>query len=685
MGNIKSLLKLENVLSYIKSITSAGSVCFRDEKRCEKLNIFYILFLTVLVIAKMMLMANEEIMAYCLPHDDLWQIIAAGNMYWGDAYNTRSLFHLPIYPLFIGIVKMLGIPLRIAMDAAYCGASVFLLIALRRIGINYIICAIIGLAVMFNPASFLLPNRCGAEIFLAPLIMSAVAATILCFNYREKINIIDVLYSSFFWALAWNTRKESIVILGLFFVCIIFLGIVDFKLGYKKIIYRAFFIFIVPLIACGILSTAIKIVNKLNWGLYAKSIITAPGYTNAFKELQKISPKQHVDYVPITSDMRFIAYENSPSFRKLKPHLEGGVGRGWASCAGELEKGKPLEIQAGWVYWCFYDCAVAAGVANTATACDEFWSNVASELRAARLADNYESRPIYIAFIDPDIKAWINRVPESATRIYKLFWHPLTTYNRTTGDAEGSFTAHLFDKQANRRTYLIPSIKVGVEGWVTSSTGEIVNVSLEDDANRTHGNSQLYIRPDVDKIKNTGFRVKSNSIQSREELMDCYLCFTFLDKTKCTKRLKDIKIGCTLLKQNGKTITIGLDRVDFDRTTFGTWKTEVEIEKVYLYMTRNLSYLIIPCLILILLGLLFTQKSFGDTSIFCIFIMAVLICIRLVIFILLDATSWNGAQPRYIYPVMALYNTFLILVVWESLNSIYMIIKKIKTKLGMGK
>ena len=635
---------------------------------------YYYIALFILFVIKMLLVANEEILAFYLPHDDLWQIMASKRLFWGGGYRTDSLFHFPVYPIFIEMIRVTGIPLRLATDLIYCCSSLFLLITFEKIKIPIKICLLLAIAILFQPGSFQLPNRCGAEILLTPLMMGAVATAISCFYNREKLTIWLISFNSILWALAWNTRKESVIILSVFAVCAAFLYLSDYKLGIKKISYRIFVIIGIPLLACLLLATAFKAVNYILWGGFTSSVITSSAYVDAFKELQRIKPKEYIAYTPITNEARKIAYANSPAFKKLKPYIEGRLGKTWANYGSirfYAQKGiniKDHEIAAGWVYWCLYDCVIMAGYGKTINDTNTFWRQVETELKKARIAKKYKSRMVLIPFIDPEIEYWIDRIPNSTERVFNTFISPSVPGRMTQDPVANEAVGDKYDRQANRRTYLIRMNKVFLSGWVTSSNKPISMVSIKNRNNKTVYKNILFIRKDIDLKKNTGFVLSSHLIKSKDDWLNCSFVLNFSDGETYGIKIKELKIGCQVINYKNSRVVIGIDQKDFKKTTFQTWRTQAKLEKYYLKTTKFLSYAILPGLLLFVL-VACIKRSIPHLG-FVLLILGTLIASRLSLFAILDATSWNGTQPRYIYPVMALYNVFLVLILWQGVVAV---------------
>jgi hypothetical protein len=628
-----------------------------------------VLGIGLLIVLKMMLMANEEIIAFYLPHDDLWQMLASKIFYWGGSYRSNRLFHFPIYPIFVELVNVTGIPLRVATDLVQCGCAAFLTIAFFKSGIPAFICFIADAVMLFHPASFQLPNRCGPEVLLTPLMMGAIGAAILWFIGRDKKGSVGrAIRSGIWWALVWNVRKESFIVVVIFAICGIYIFLLDHKsAGFKNAARRVLIGMGIPLLLCIIVAASFKTLNKIRWGLYSSSIITSSGFTSAFNELQRIKPEKYIGYTPITSDVRQKAYMVSPMLSKLKPYFEGEIGRGWSSFANEFYRQKQikvdgLEIAAGWIYWALQDAANAAGYNKNPTDNNNFWLKVADELKAARKSGKYSTRPVLVTFIDPDIKYWFPRVPASIARIAERFILPAVPDRPLQDMNINDIIGDKFDRQANRRAYLIPCKKGRIQGWIKTDSGDITNVQLITSAGKIVSIAYLSMRLDIDRGRPTGFTLKTYEVCSKEEWANCNLLVNFSGGTQTTFRISDLKPIDDGKNAGQPKCTLAVDYCKYKDVKYPNWKIEQFLEKYYLALTRFASYLIVPALLLITV-LMIAKRHFPNGAFILLLLMSA-IAARGMLFVLLDATSWDGNQPRYLYPVMPLYNALLVVAFW---------------------
>lgn len=385
----------------------------------------------LLLIGKLFLSSADDMVGTYSPHDDLWQVWAAERWYWGAHYGVNHLYRLPIYPLFVKLVSITGMPLRFVIEFFYSFSCLFFCATLYRVGVKKVVVGTLALCTVFQPYSFQLLNYFKPEVFLAPLIMLGLSYTIRWWLMREEQNTLrPALFAALFWALAWNTRAESTALLPLFFVLGAMVFVVDYSAGWLLCGKRLCLGVILPLVVSIFLNLTICTINYLNWGLFADSVLTAPGYVAAYKALQAIEVPQKIPYVPITHEAVKKAYDVSPTFALLKPQLEGNVGQGWAHVSKQWTDDKgigpldPLEIAGGWFFWALYSAVTDAGYGVKPEQADLFLRHVAQEINIAFKQEKIPKRFVLFAMVDPNISGWLPRYWQSVKAVYGVFMPP---------------------------------------------------------------------------------------------------------------------------------------------------------------------------------------------------------------------------------------------------------------------
>lgn len=623
-------------------------------------------WLILLIVIKLVLSSHEEMRGIFAPHDDFWQVSAAARSYWEGAYGPKHLYRLPVYPLFIKLVCATGIPLRLVMELAYCAGVSCLTLALWRIGVPSAVTGLAAAAAILHPASFQVPNRFCAEILLAPLLMFAFAGSLKWWTVRQRRSSWKwACLAALFWALAWNIRTESVVLLPIFGILALCLWAVDHSEGWKCTLSRIAMGVGLPLLACVVLATAIKFENNRRWGLYANSAVTAPGFQSMFKALQKIRPTHPIDYMPVTVEARRYAYEVSPSFRKLEPQLESGQAEVWAKATKQWTDKKglgpldPHEISAGWFYWALYEAAVETGYRTSPAEADLYFAQVAKEINAALADGRLNGRFVPIAMIDPDFSRWAPRLGASLKAVYRACIAP-------AGDVRECLNspflppkyADLFDGLANRRAALIQLGPGVVSGWIQSPQDNIASLGLRfADGSPVSASLSTAPRQDVGPTA-LGFHF-SVPLELKKKWKTINLVASLKNGGVVEWPIYDLRDGGKVEHQDSgsQSLTLFCDQIKPPAPS-AMWHAQSQWERAYFTVVRWIQW---PALAGIVLALLRGRKT---PEFPVVALLASAVVARLGLFAILDATAWPGDEPRYLFAVVPLLAILWILGVW---------------------
>jgi hypothetical protein len=82
--------------------------------------------LMALVLTRLYLTGDRDIIARDNPHDQYWYIKTALHLFSGGRYDQMALAHLPVYAGWLFTGHQLGIPGRLMIDSGWILASVYL-------------------------------------------------------------------------------------------------------------------------------------------------------------------------------------------------------------------------------------------------------------------------------------------------------------------------------------------------------------------------------------------------------------------------------------------------------------------------------------------------------------------------------------------------------------------------------
>ncbi|MFN2508434.1 MAG: hypothetical protein ABR589_06640 [Chthoniobacterales bacterium] len=394
---------------------------------------------------KLWLVHGEDIYGSATWFDALWYLRSARSWYWGEPYSWAAFIRPAAYPLWIALVHAAGISLRFAAEVLYLSGYVVLIIALRRAGASVALCLTIYALAILHPASFIMNGYTMADTFYGAVLPLVVGGLILTLLTRRKLH---TLWTGIVLAVLWNTREESVLVLCIFaaFAALAFMRARSAGENWLRVI---------PPVAvmCGVAAAlifALYAANARTFGSYARSAMSAPSFVSAYKALLSIRPAEVKRFVPVTRATRRLAYEASPSFAKLRPHLEGEVGRRWEVNTFQ-SYGIPEEISAGLMVWALRNAADAAGQHASPGKAERFYKRMTREIDRATRDGKVPRRPVWAGPLDPAAMRWLPYVPQSFARMSGFFfavYQPLARHDDPILTAE---ERSLYSEMTGRR------------------------------------------------------------------------------------------------------------------------------------------------------------------------------------------------------------------------------------------
>lgn len=401
-----------------------------------------------LILGKLWLVRTEEIYGSATEHDALWFLNAAKHWYWGSEYSWTAFVRPPAYPLFIAVMHLAHIPLRIGIELMQAAGYLALVAGLRRAGVPRPVCLICYAAMIFHPGSYQLNSFTMADNFYAALLPLALGGLLLTlFTGR----LWHAAWTGIALAVLWNTREESILVppmIAVFLLLALYRQRPDSRTWKPAMRYwlKPAGAMVGMLLA---LNLAVNAANYRTFGSFSKSELTESNFRAAFKSLLRIKPERDHRFVSVSNDALQKAYSVSPTFARLKPQLEGELGRNFkvpAVSALGLE-----EIGAPWFLWALRGTASTQGVHESAAAARRFYRDVAHEINRACEEGRVSSRFVLSSLLDPGAVTHIREMPQSSLRIAALF---LLQYHTMEGRDDDLLTESqrvLYDEMTHRR------------------------------------------------------------------------------------------------------------------------------------------------------------------------------------------------------------------------------------------
>jgi len=608
----------------------------------------WFIIIVALSIIKLMLVGNNNIIALNAPHDDFWYIQTAFDKVWaGDEYNNMSFIHLQLYAVWLKGISLFNIPTRLAIEFSWLTACLYLSYSFVRLGVNKWLAILLFAFLCFHPYSIGFFDRSLAETLLAVVMTLVLAGAIELWNthradgaLRRRFALVSYVLG---FAIAYHLRKEGIVMLVplVALVAIIVVWNAQVLVGSSR--RRLLTVLVLaPVLSTIVVGAALAGANYAKWGVYARYELAASGYKKLMSALNKIDVGRTPHQVTVTQSMLELAYKESDTFRELKPHMEGPAGNMWYSISNHYT-GITEGIGNGWFYWALRDVAASAGWHKSAEKAQQKYLQAATELDTALADGRLPRRELAISsFIDPDYGKWLPELPQSVSKITQLVIDPQPRYLDLPRDNASESQLDQVVQITGPRKQPSGVLRVsGVKGWINMPEGTQVGLG---DSNKTYVWHTLAApqRPDVKGAY--GFELSINDANYPSELhvvsIDNHVVRVPLSE------LKEMKASRFEGAFNG---IIGVDRLEYSQETYVSMILD-GIFPIYQW----LSYVLCVAVLAVYL-LAFTRKPMSLLYITILTLLLVTLASRIAVFSILDASSWNGVQARYMFPYISVF------------------------------
>lgn len=372
--------------------------------------------LATVVLLKLWLVRGEEIVGSATQYDALWYVRSASHWYWGTTYDWVAFIRPCAYPLWIALMRLLHIPLRLAIELLQMGGALTLVFALRTLGVNRSACLVSFALICFHPIGYQQNDYTMSDTYYAGMLWFILGGLLLTLSRRS---FWSALGTGIAIAVLWNTREEGILLLAL-----VALGTILFfvtKVGDGNSINPSWPRRILPIVL--LWATAILLIiatytaNDFVFRSFARSEMTAPVFQSLYHSLLRIEPAESKSYAPITTETLHRAFAVSPTFAKLRAPLEGPIGESWR-VETYRRTGTPGEIGAGWIVWATRQAAAVEGFFSSPGTARRFSTKASQEINRACDDGRLATRFALDGFLDPFTQSGaVGRLPASALRV----------------------------------------------------------------------------------------------------------------------------------------------------------------------------------------------------------------------------------------------------------------------------
>lgn len=368
----------------------------------------------------------------------------------------------------------------------------------------------------------------------------------------------------------------------------------------------------------------------------------------------------------------------SPAFRTLRPHLEGPLGQGWQSHTLRI-LGIRGETAAGWMIFALRDAAIHAGHRAPSDR-EALFRRIRKEIHEACGDGRLRCRRVLSQVLDPDPGNYAGHMPASVLRVSRWFAAPSSVFAGAEGEQPVSPSIReLFDRMANRRAALVGNVRVWfhVRGWAFHAGDPLTSVVARDRATGSvvQATAAFHPRPDVRKALGedvplqSGFRI-AIPVRSRRQPPSLHLV-TRSGREFGVPYERRLEMSRPLRERDADAppgLRYAIGAVEQTVVT-RTWTDEAKtaVARVHGPVVFILTTLALAALVVLALGVArpgarhpLPAPTAPGTAIadplllIAVFVIAI-VALRVALYAVLDASAWPSAQPRYLWPAVALY------------------------------
>lgn len=400
-----------------KYISRSFKKIFLPESTSNHSHTFPAYIYIIIILIKLVLVSVQQMSALTNTGHDCSLFIklaySLSNGDWLGSYNLLTLIKGFGYPLFISITNYFGIPLFLAEHLLYAFAVLLLVKALSPLIVNQGWRFALFVILMFNPAatSSIVTTimREGFFYTLSLIVVAGFTGMYLRRKNKPKYLFCWGILTGIALFIYDNTREEGLILLPFLIILSILtlIPLIRKSERRKKIICTSMILLPYMILIVG--NTALASVNYITYGSFIRNEIRSKAFSDAYSALTKIDTDCWIINVPVPKEARLKAYEISPTFSKLKEHLEN-ENNYWTKWG----RGTKGEIKGGWFMWAFRAAANVEGYHQTLPKSQNFYRLVAKEINTAFEEGKLKKKKKISLFVF----SWDNRLIKPV--LYKL-------------------------------------------------------------------------------------------------------------------------------------------------------------------------------------------------------------------------------------------------------------------------
>ena len=312
--------------------------------------------------------------------------LAGKSTLWLGEYSQTTLVKAPLFAIFLVVVNLSGIPLHVVEFLLLILLAVLLIKAIEPVFPTS--CFDKAIIVFITICCPYLPDH--VRLLRDVLAFTLIGYSLVCWigllsraGLSGRRQEIWSALSGLFVALYYLCREEGAWLLIPAFLVVGFTSIVALKK--RRFLQSA----LVPTIFLSAFFAPVVLVCALNYQSYGAFVTTdrrAPEFTNAFKLMASLEPKNARRFVPMPEATRKKVYPFSSALAKLEPYLEGKQGDATATNPGHIALNEAQlgdrEFFVSYFEFALREAVWASG-ARTFQDQENFWKSVTEQIEAA--------------------------------------------------------------------------------------------------------------------------------------------------------------------------------------------------------------------------------------------------------------------------------------------------------------
>jgi hypothetical protein len=302
--------------------------------------------------------------------------------HWLGPYSQFTLMKGPMYSVFIAGAYLARIPLPIAQHLFYLCGCALLVVALRPCFTASWQAPTLFTLLWWQPMSYMELDVLRQNIY-TPLTLLVFAGLVALETRRTAASTARLLWGAllgFSAAFFYLTREEGVWILpgATLLIGASIWNCWSERRARRRFVGRA----LIGATCAAAVVAAICALNFHYYGWFGTVELRAREFLSAYGALQRPLASEGIPYVPVTREIRMRLYDVSPSFRELRPCLEGAVGLEWANYSDYLTQrpAEEFQIGGGSFVWALRDCVIASGHGGSARDALQFYRAIAREV-----------------------------------------------------------------------------------------------------------------------------------------------------------------------------------------------------------------------------------------------------------------------------------------------------------------